>query len=526
MAVIDVVDLHHSLPGGGVLFESVSLRVGSGEHVALVGANGAGKTTLLGLIAGDEAVQRGRIRVDARVGFMRQFIGRSGSDRTVRDLLVSLSDASIRAAAQDLAGAEAELRRAETPQAHMRYAGAIATWSEVGGYDAEIVWDACTTTALGLPLPAAAGRPLTSLSGGEQKRLALEALLRSDAELLLLDEPDNYLDIPAKRWLEASMNGCAKTILYVSHDRALLENTSRRVVTLEARGAWTHGDSFATYHSAHRRRVVRIEERRRRYSQEHARLVASMHEFRRRAAMSGKFASRLKASVTKLERFEETQAPPERPADQDIRMSLGGGRTGKIAFRADGLAFPGIVAAFDAEISFGERIGIVGPNGTGKSHFLRLLAGQDLSHEGFWMLGARVEPSLFSQTHHRPDLDRRSVVDVMTDRGLQLGQAMAGLRRYALREVAAQPFGLLSGGQQARFQLLLMELASPTMLLLDEPTDNLDVASAEALEDALERYEGTVIAVTHDRWFMQLLDRFLIFTRDGFVTESFDHPYA
>ena len=140
------------------------------------------------------------------------------------------------------------------------------------------------------------------------------------------------------------------------------------------------------------------------------------------------------------------------------------------------------------------------------------------------MLGARVEPSLFAQLHERPDVgDLRS--RGAREGGLDRTQAMSALRRYELDHVSTNPFELLSGGQQARFQILLMEIDSPTMLLLDEPTDNLDVASADALEEALARYEGTVIAVTHDRWFMRLMDRFLFFDDDGSVRELLESPY-
>jgi ATPase subunit of ABC transporter with duplicated ATPase domains len=194
-------------------------------------------------------------------------------------------------------------------------------------------------------------------------------------------------------------------------------------------------------------------------------------------------------------------------------------------FRARGLTIAGIVGPFDAEVRFGERIGVIGPNGTGKSHVLRLLAGEPIAHEGEWMLGARVDPSLFAQLHDRPDIGDTAILEVLLRRGLDRTRAMSALRRYELDVAAQNPFELLSGGQQARLQILLMEIDSPTMLLLDEPTDNLDVASADALELALAAYEGTVVAVTHDRWFMRLMDRFLSFDEDGGVRELLASPY-
>ena len=162
---------------------------------------------------------------------------------------------------------------------------------------------------------------------------------------------------------------------------------------------------------------------------------------------------------------------------------------------------------------------MLGPNGTGKSHFLRLLAGEPVGHEGTWRLGARVVPGYFSQTHDHPELRGVDVLDILLKRGVERGKAMAALRRYGIHGCAQQPFETLSGGQQARLQILLLELAGSTLLLLDEPTDNLDLASAEALEEALESYVGTVVVVSHDRWFLRGFDRFLVFGRDATVTE-------
>ena len=526
MAIIEVSDLSYKLPGGRLLFEGVSLRVPDGGHAALVGANGAGKTTLLRLIAGEDSARGGHTRVDGTALFMRQFIGTPGDDVTIRDFLLGYAPPEVRRAADELRGSELAVQTGGGLQHQNRYAHALTTWGEVGGYDAEVLWDMCVGAALGLSLWDVADRAVNTLSGGEQKRLALEALFRSDAEILLLDEPDNFLDLNGKAWLEESMNNSRKTILYVSHDRALLANTSDRVVTLEAHGAWTHPASFATYQEARDQRLEKIAEERYRYKQEHQRLTDMMREFKRRAATSDKFASRAKAAETRLTRFETTTVEPERPAEQNIRMKLLGGRSGKLVLKLTELALPGLVKPFTTEVYFGERIGVVGPNGSGKSHFLKLLGGEAIKHTGEVRLGARVEPSLFSQLHERPELGGLSIVEIMQKRGFELGRAISALKRYELHRDADIPFTLLSGGQQARFQLLLMEAESPTLLLLDEPTDNLDVESADALEQGLLNYEGTVVAVTHDRWFMLLLDRFLVFNADGTVTGATESPYA
>jgi ATPase subunit of ABC transporter with duplicated ATPase domains len=407
-----------------------------------------------------------------------------------------------------------------------RYADALASWGDAGGYELEVLWEVCTTQALGQSMDAAGRRLVRELSGGEQKRLALEALLRSDADVLLLDEPDNFLDIAWKRWLEGVMNESPKTILYVSHDRQLLASTSHTVVSLEGSGAWTHPATFATYHEARQARLGRLDDAHKRWREEHERLIGVMKEFKRRAALNDKFASRAKAAETRLKRFESSKPPPELPSDQNIRMRLRGGQTARRALAVRDLAIEGVFDAWETEIWFGERVGIVGPNGTGKSHFLRLCAGEDITHAGEVVLGSRVVPGYFAQTHDHPELRGKRVVEVLSSYGLDRQRAMRTLRRYEMSAAWDQTFDTLSGGQQARLQILLLELQGATMLLLDEPTDNLDIASAEALEDALETFEGTVLSVTHDRWFMRNFDRFLVFGPDGGVTESFEPEAA
>lgn len=525
MGALEVHQLAFRHAGGRQLFDDVSFRVGDGEHVALVGANGTGKTTLVRLVAGDEVGATGTIRVDGRLGVMRQFIGSVRDGTTVRDLLTSLSPAPIREAAARLAAAEQAAADDPTDRNGMRLAEGWAHWGDVGGYDAEVLWDVCTMAALRRPLAEAGDRRVAELSGGEQKRLALEALLRGTDDVLLLDEPDNYLDVPGKEWLEDALRSSTKSILFVSHDRELLAAVGTKVVTLEGRGAWTHGGSFATWHEARQARLDRLDEEHRRWREEQKRLDAQVHELRQRLRYSDAFAGKLRATQTKIRRHEAA-APRERPKDQSVTMRLDGGRTGKRAVTIDALSLTGLTQPFSTEVLFGERVGVLGLNGTGKSHFLRLLAGGDVGHEGTCALGARVVPGHFSQTHDHPELVGRRLLDALLDRGLARGHAMASLRRYELQDAADQPFETLSGGQQARLQILLLELGGATLLLFDEPTDNLDLVSAEALEHALEGFEGTVLAVTHDRWFMRSFDRFLVFGRDGSVTESLEPVWS
>jgi ATPase subunit of ABC transporter with duplicated ATPase domains len=518
---VDVNGISCRIPGAGELFRDVSFRAGDGEHVALVGANGAGKTTVFGAIAGVVPVAEGSVRVDGRLLVMRQLVGGRDETSTVRDLLLDVSPERLRAVARQLDAAEVACAQDPGERTGLALAAAHAAWGDAGGWDAEVLWDTCTTIALRQPYLDAADRRLATLSGGEQKRLALEVLLRSDADVLLLDEPDNFLDVAGKRWLEETVRASPKTILLVSHDRALLAAVADKIVTLEGRTAWTHGGSFATWRDAREERIARIDESHRRWSEERRRLQRTLREFRRRAAMgSDTFASRVRATKTRIDRFERT-VPTERVRDESIAIRLEGNRTGTRVVTCEALELHGLTDRFDLEVVFGDRVAVLGPNGTGKSHFLRLLAGEPIEHSGAARLGARVEPGYFSQTHDLPELRGVPVLDVVMKAGNDRNRAMATLRRYGLQGSATQPFETLSGGQQARVQILVLELAGANLLLLDEPTDNLDLASAEALEDALGSFFGTVLAVTHDRWFLRTFDRFLTFGRDCSVRE---HP--
>ncbi|MEV8362940.1 ABC-F family ATP-binding cassette domain-containing protein [Streptomyces niveus] len=526
MGHLEAAHLEYYLPDGRVLLGDASFRVGEGAVVALVGANGSGKTTLLRLIAGELQPHGGKVTVSGGLGVMSQFVGSVRDDRTVRDLLVSVAQPRIREAARAVDEAEHLIMTVDDEAAQMRYAQALSDWAEARGYEAETLWDVCTTAALGVPYEKAQFRALTTLSGGEQKRLVLEALLRGPDEVLLLDEPDNYLDVPGKRWLEERLGETRKTVLFVSHDRELLARAAEKIVSVEPSPAgsdvWVHGGGFGTYHEARKERFARFEELKRRWDEEHARLKALVLRLRQQAAISPDMASRYRAMQTRFKKFEDAGPPPEPPREQDIRMRLKGGRTGVRAVTCENLELTGLMKPFSLEIFYGERIAVLGSNGSGKSHFLRLLAGDtSVAHTGSWKLGARVVAGHFAQTHAHPELLGRPLVDILwTEHAKDRGGAMSVLRRYELERQGDQPFDKLSGGQQARFQILLLELRGTTALLLDEPTDNLDLESAEALQDGLEAYEGTVLAVTHDRWFAKSFDRYLVFGSDGVVRET------
>jgi ATPase subunit of ABC transporter with duplicated ATPase domains len=549
MGHVDLSAISYDLADGRPLLDQVSLRVGEGAVVALVGANGSGKTTLLRIIAGDLAPTTGTISRSGGLGVMRQFIGSVRDASTVRDLLFSLVPPRLQTAVAQLDRLELTVMEDDSEPTQLAYAQALADYADAGGYDAEVIFDACCTSALGVSYERAKWREVNTLSGGEQKRLALEALLRGPDEVLLLDEPDNYLDVPAKIWLEQQLAMTQKSVLLVSHDRELLARAASTVAVLELGAAgntvWIHGSGFATLAAARRERFARLDELRRRWDEEHEKLRRLMLMYKVKAAYNDGMASRYQAAKTRLAKFEEAGPPQAVPLEQNVSMRLKGGRTGKRAIVIEDLELTGLMKPFDAEIWFGDRVAVLGSNGSGKSYFLRLLAsgGSDpgpehrpvdesgiapVPHTGRARLGARVRPGWFAQTHHHPELYGRTLLEILHRgdahrAGMGREDASRKLDRYELARAAEQRFESLSGGQQARLQILLLELSGATLLLLDEPTDNLDIESAEALERGLAAFEGTVVAVTHDRWFACSFDRFLIFGSDGSVYES-DQP--
>ena len=385
---------------------------------------------------------------------------------------------------------------------------------------------------------------MRTLSGGEQKRLVLEALLRGPDEVLLLDEPDNYLDVPGKRWLEERLRETPKTVLFVSHDRELLARVGDRVVTVEGgrQPAWVHGGGFATYHEA-RTDAARAARRAAPPLGRGARskLKALVRMYKQKAAYNDGMASPLPGGADPAAR--SSRRPGRRRSARRSRTSRCGcaaARTGKRAVICEQLELTGLMKPFDLEIWYGDRVAVLGSNGSGKSHFLRLLAGgsdPDVEHRRRRRdrtgrahrrarLGARVVPGCFAQTHEHPELVGRTPARHPLARRRPPATGWAASRRpgrcagTSWRDAAEQPFESLSGGQQARLQILLLELSGATLLLLDEPTDNLDLVSAEALEEGLAAFDGTVVAVTHDRWFARAFDRFLVFGADGEVYES------
>ncbi len=551
MAHLDLAGISYVLPDGRPLLDRVDLRAGEGQRVALIGPNGSGKTTLLRIATKELTPAAGAITIDGEVGVMAQWIGRSSAhaERTVADLLIDHAPDTQRRVARAVRSAEEAIMERDDEPAQLAYAQALADWADVGGYQLEAQWDEICSQVLAQTFDRSQYRPISELSGGEVKRVVLHALLSSSAQILVLDEPDNALDVPAKRWLEAQLIATDKAVLFISHDRELLNAVATHIVTLEPGGAgstsWVHGGGFGGYAQAREDRMSRLAELRRRWDEQHAQLKALVAMYKQKASYNSDMASRLQAARSRLAAFEKAGPPQEVTRDQQVTMRLRGGRTAKRAVVMQDLSLTGLTKPADVEIWFGERVAILGANGTGKSHLLRLLAGggtdpevgngpvtdavpEPVAHTGVARLGSRVRPGWFAQHDLPPALAGRTLLEILhrgdgTRSGIPRDEAGRVLDRYELADSAEQQVQTLSGGQMARLQILLLELSGATLLLLDEPTDNLDLHSAQALERGLEQFTGTVLAITHDRWFTRTFDRYLHVGADGRITET-DEP--
>jgi len=524
MSSVVVSELAFGHPGADQLFFDVSFTVSPSEHAVLVGANGVGKSTILRILSGTYEPDEGEFAIGGTFLTMTQDVGMSRPGDTLREMLIEVAPDALRTAGRALVSAEKRMMSGEDDG--MEYAEALAVWGDLGGYDLETQWAAAAQRSVKTPVTDFATRLVSELSGGERKRLVLDLLLNSGADVLLLDEPDNYLDIPTRNWLEEQLNACRSTILMVSHDRALLEKVATKVVTVEGSGCWVHGGSYRTYPEARAARQEQLGDALKQWNDEERRLFHHMKIMKQRAAQNFKNATKANAAETRWEKFVKAGPPPPPVPDQQIHVRFRGADSARRVVKFESVGIDDLFLPFSDEIHFGERLGLIGPNGTGKTHLLAAILGAAATETPGITFGPRTSVGMFTQVHDRPEFKGRQCIDIVRDRLVEEEKSMGALARYGLRNQARQEFQTLSGGQKARLEILMLELAGHNVLLLDEPTDNLDIESSEALEQALDGFEGTVIAVSHDRTFLARLDRFVMITDDGLVWEIPDYELA
>lgn len=525
MAYIAVQDLAYAHPGGDLLFAGVSFRASENAHIGLVGVNGVGKSTLLRMIAGQLVAQEGSISSSGTLAYMAQDIGFGTDNPTVREIFLYTSTPEVMRVGCQLVEAERKVASGDHGDA-LRLGIVVNDWADIGGYDLESSWDRTCMRVTGKSFNEICELPASKFSGGEVKQMALDNLFKSSADVLLLDEPDNFLDIPAKRWLEALIRESAKVIIIISHDRELLSQATNKILTLEGHGCWMHNSSFSDYADARQRRNESLGDALGRWKEEERRLFHYYKLMKQRAAQNSGNASRANAAESRWERFVQDGPPPTPVEDKSINIKMSGTDSARRVFKLDSVGIDDIFFPLSLEAHYGDRIGLIGNNGTGKSHLLKVVQGALAPSEGRATLGSRVTPGLFTQINRKPEYERREIIEIARDFLSDDEKAMKALARYGLQEAANRLFETLSGGQKARLDILCLEASGCNLLLLDEPTDNLDIDSSTVLEDALRKFNGTVLAVSHDRHFLKSLGRFVYLNVDGEAYELDDYTNA
>jgi ATP-binding cassette subfamily F protein 3 len=525
--------------GDRTIFADLSWTIDGHARVGLIGPNGSGKSTLLRTIAGLELPEGGLVTrpKDLRIAYLAQ-------EQEPSEISVL---ASLLGARPDLAAIERDLvtvgRRLADPavSGDMTSLGAALEDQErlLHGFEragGPRLRNRATglLRELGIP-PEQWERPLAVLSGGQRKLAGLAACLIGDPDLLLLDEPDNHLDLARKETLERLLGEFAGAVVMVSHDRYLLDDTVEHIAELEP---GSRGARLTVWEGNYSAYVVQKEIAQKRQQQDYtsqqkeiARLEAAVKRFElwARLVVDERHIKQARNKQRQIDRMDKV----ERPVLERRRMALSFRprmRGGAIAIRLEGVgvALGGrpIIAAADLVIQNGERIGIIGPNGAGKTVLLSLLTGEREADRGIVWVGPSIERGRYAQHHETLDQRRTPVETLRAVRPMTEGEAVAKLLKFLIPYASAQlPIAKLSGGEKSRMQLACLMYSSANCLLLDEPTNNLDIASAEVLEEALDEFTGTVVVVSHDRYFLdRVADR--IVAVDGGAVRVFDGGYS
>jgi ATP-binding cassette subfamily F protein 3 len=507
--------------GATRLFEDVTFTVTRGEKWGIVGRNGTGKTTLLRLLTGEAEPSRGTVARAAGLRFSvmeqhREFPGATTVWEAAAGPFAELLELEQSLAAQGLALADAGDRC--TPQMLAKYDRDLERFEREGGYTLAPRIDA-VLHGLGFDPDRARTQALGALSGGERGRLGLAQQLVAPADVLLLDEPTNHLDLETTRWLEDYLAGLDATVLLISHDRVFLQSVVDHVLHVEAGAALPYTGDYEAFVS---QRTERRLAQQRAFAKQ-SRVIASEEDFIRRN-IAGQNSAQAKGRRRRLARVSRLSAPPGEDGTMVLRLETDA-RGGDQVLVADGVrvavADRLLLDRFSARVQRGDVIGLIGPNGAGKTTLIRAFVREHQPDAGEVRL-----PESVRVAHYRQDLAQvpgdRTLYELINDLRPSWGRgAVQGhLGRFGFSgDSVVRRAGTLSGGERARVALAMMMLSGANLLLFDEPTNHLDVESIEALEDAIEAYEGTVILVSHDRALLRALTTRVWVLHEGRITD-------
>jgi ATP-binding cassette subfamily F protein 3 len=518
------------------IFENLSWEIHDDRVVGLVGPNGCGKSTLLRLIVGELNSDTGFLirQKGLSIGYLHQEPQLEPGHSVWQEALAAstklarveeeLAHVEAQLADPDIYGDERALTRVLNRQARL-----LDEYTQLGGpsYEGRV---RSTLHSLGFT-DADMDLPVEVLSGGQKKLVGLARLLITQPDVLLLDEPDNHLDLRGKAFLERFIRAYKGSVIIVSHDRYLLDMVVDEIVELEDGRLTCYPGSYSEYAFEKQTRLLRQQQL---YQAQHKEITRLEQAAKRlltwgKVYNNEKFARRGKNILKRLDKIERIEKPVlER---KRMGLELNGWRGSNKVLEIIDLdkVFPPsgtgddetiILAGLNLLVWRGERVGLVGPNGVGKSLLYRLILGQETPSGGEIRVGPSVEIGYYAQEHDILDYDRTLLDTVRHAARLSENGAVSFLGRFLFSyEQARGPVSNLSGGERSRLQMALLTLSEANFLMLDEPTNNLDIPSAEVLEAALEEFEGTVLVISHDRYFLDRVVNRIVELEDGTLTE-------
>ncbi len=497
--------------GAKTIFRHLNWEIQHDQRIGLIGPNGAGKSSLLKMIIGEYAPEPGGNVIRARgvtVGCLSQQ-PELDPRQTAFDSALAGNPRYVEAHAE-LLQVESRLGEPavyENPKALEKALALQETLLEqYAAFGGDSYPQRVRDLLLGLGLPESdLQKPLGLLSGGQKKLVGLARLLLLRPPVLMLDEPDNHLDLPGKAYLERLIQDYPGAVVIISHDRYLLDAVVTHIAEIEDGSLTTFVGNYTDYIIDKEQRLARQEELFQIQQRAIRRMEMALKRYQVWVQVSDKFASRVRSMQTRLEKVDRLDRPNLDRKRMGLELNGWRGSNKVLELRGVSKAFgQRVILDGVAEILWhGERVGVVGPNGSGKSVLLRLILGQEQPDGGEIILGPSVKIGYYAQEHETLDFDETVLDTVRMAGNMSEPNAVSFLLRYLFTyQQSQQRVGDLSGGERSRLQLALLVLSGANFLLLDEPTNNLDIASAEVLENALADFNGTVLVISHDRYFL------------------------